>query len=284
MASNVLSASVASNLLALNNTVVGIETTSKRLTTGYKVNSPADNPGAYFTSQNLLAQKDTYAGLVDGIGQGAQTVQTAIDGMNAIRDLLSEMQSVALQASGLAGAANDASRGSLGATYDTLYAQINQLANDTVYNGTALINNSGVDLSVRFGTSAASTFVVTGINVLATGFNIPAGAAAVWGAGGGDADAVTAVNSVATAITTLLAYIASYSAQLGLIEARSSFTQTLSNDLQAGSDALVKADLNEEGARLLALQTLQSLGVNAINVEVGNTSAIVGLSTGFRGN
>ena len=48
-----LSAGVRQNLLALQNVATEMSTTQNDLATGKKVNSAADNPESYFTSQAL---------------------------------------------------------------------------------------------------------------------------------------------------------------------------------------------------------------------------------------
>ena len=52
----------------------------------------------------------------------------------------------------------------------------------------------------------------------------------------------------------------------GSFQARQTFTTSLINTLQVGSDALTNADQNTGGASLLALQTRQSLGVTALSL------------------
>ncbi len=48
-----LSAGIRQNLLSLQKTAANLTTTQEHLATGKKVNSAADNPSSYFTSQNL---------------------------------------------------------------------------------------------------------------------------------------------------------------------------------------------------------------------------------------
>ena len=48
-----LSTGIRQNLLSLQQTAADLTTTQEALATGKAVNSAADNPSAYFTSQNL---------------------------------------------------------------------------------------------------------------------------------------------------------------------------------------------------------------------------------------
>ena len=49
------------------------------------------------------------------------------------------------------------------------------------------------------------------------------------------------------------------------------------NTLQEGADSLTNADLNEEGAKLLALQTQQSLASNAMSMAVSSDQNVLRL-------
>ncbi len=58
------------------------------------------------------------------------------------------------------------------------------------------------------------------------------------------------------------------SSNLSIITARQDFTSNMISTLQTGADNLTLADMNEEGANMLMLQTRQSLGVTALSLVV----------------
>ena len=64
---------------------------------------------------------------------------------------------------------------------------------------------------------------------------------------------------------------------LAVIQARQTFTSELVNTLTAGADALTVADQNEEGAKLLSLQTRQSLGVTSLSLASQSQQSILRL-------
>ncbi|MHC8509130.1 MAG: flagellin [Rhodospirillales bacterium] len=51
---------------------------------------------------------------------------------------------------------------------------------------------------------------------------------------------------------------------VALLQTRLRFTTDYVNTLEAGAGKLTLADINEEGANLLALQTRQQLGISAL--------------------
>jgi len=75
----------------------------KRLATGKRVNSPIDDPAAYFTAQNLSARADAINSLAAGLQEAQSTVDAADNGLKTIQSLLSTAQGIAYQALQAAG-------------------------------------------------------------------------------------------------------------------------------------------------------------------------------------
>jgi flagellin-like hook-associated protein FlgL len=93
-----LTSGIRQNLLSLQQTSSDLTTTQEALSTGKAVNSAADNPSAYFTSQNLTNSANSLSSLLDQIGQGQQTINEATNGLTAITSLLQQALSTVQQA------------------------------------------------------------------------------------------------------------------------------------------------------------------------------------------
>ncbi len=93
-----LSSGIRQNLLSLQQTSADLTTTQEQLATGKKVNSAADNPSSYFTSQNLTNNANSLSALLDQIGQGQQTINAATDGLTGISSLLQQALATVQQA------------------------------------------------------------------------------------------------------------------------------------------------------------------------------------------
>ena len=78
----------------------------------------------------------------------------------------------------------------------------------------------------------------------------------------------TALNDVIDTLDSALITLRTKSQVLGtnvaVLQTRLDFTETYVNTLESGAAKLTLADLNEEGANLLALQTRQQLGIQAL--------------------
>jgi flagellin-like hook-associated protein FlgL len=74
------------------------------------------------------------------------------------------------------------------------------------------------------------------------------------------------MNKVLAAITKLRGYASDFGNAYSVVQNREDFTKNLVNVLTTGADKLTLADMNEESANMLALQTRQQLGVNSLSL------------------
>ncbi len=79
------------------------------------------------------------------------------------------------------------------------------------------------------------------------------------------------------ALTTLRARTQTLGSNVALLQTRLDFTEAYVNTLETGAGKLTLADLNEEGANLLALQTRQQLGISALAFAGQAEQGILGL-------
>ncbi len=98
MAGPILSSGVRNNLLTLQQTTSQQNVIQNRLATGKTVNSAIDNPVNYFTSLSLNDRSSQLNGLLDGISNGIQTIQSASKGIDGITKLVQSLQSTVKQA------------------------------------------------------------------------------------------------------------------------------------------------------------------------------------------
>lgn len=93
-----LSTGVRSALFSIQNNSAQAEVQQKRLATGKKVNSALDNPANFFTAQGLKSRSSDLGRLLDGIAQGAKTLEAADKGIKSLTKLVEAAQGAARQA------------------------------------------------------------------------------------------------------------------------------------------------------------------------------------------
>jgi flagellin len=253
-----LSAGVRNNLLALQNAANLFTQTSNRLATGKKVNSALDNPISFFTAQGLQGRASDLSNLLDSQSNAVQTVQAANDGITAIQKLVDSAKAIANQA--LAASATDtATRSDLATQFGTLLTQIDQLAKDSGFNGTNLLN--GDTLKVTFNETGSASLSITGVTDTTAGALGIAGAVGAWAT---NTNVNAAITNLDAATTTLRSQATSFGSNLSIVQTRQDFTKNIINTLQVGADNLTLADTNQEAANLTALQTRQQISTAAL--------------------
>lgn len=290
-----LSAAIRGNLLSLQNTGNLVDRTNTRLATGLKVSSAIDDAVAYFQNKSLKDRAGDLSSRKDSIDQGISSLQTALSGLQAVESILVQMKGIVLSAK----SATDSERATLGTQLQTLAAQMNHLANDASYQGLNLINATVANLKVQFSEKTAAVLQVDGADVrISTGLVLTAftmnatyiaGSQAITKIAGSTAAA--AFSDVSASVSIFDAYIDMFDsgitsvrtsaktigASVALLQTRADFTKEYINTLKIGGDKLVLADLNEEGANLVSLQTRQQLGIQALSFANRSEQGVLSL-------
>jgi flagellin-like hook-associated protein FlgL len=244
--------------LQLQQTADLITKTQTRLATGKRVNNALDNPNNYFTAQGLNNRANDLSALLDAMSTGINTIQAANNGITAITKLVQSAQSLTTQAQQTT---DPTIRTTLSNQFNAILTQIDQLAQDSGFNGVNLLN--GQNLTVVLNETGTSTAPITGVTDTAAGALSIAGAANNWAAG---ADITAASTDLTAALATLRSQSQALSSNLTSVQVRQDFTKAMISTLNSGADSLTLADSNEEGANLLALQTRQQLSTTALSL------------------
>ena len=272
-----LTASMRSNLLSLQNTQSLMDLTQERLSTGKKVNSAIDNPSSYYTAQSLSNRASDLSALLDSMGQAVQTIKAADEGIKTITNFAQQAKAVAQSA---ADSSDATERAAYLEQFNEILDQIDAVAADSSYKGINLLGGTTNKLTVKFSekTASDSKLEITGVDATtaSTGLNIAD--AATWTA---DATGDTNINNSITAIEGAISKLRNWSSEFGnnysIVQSREEFTENLINVLTEGADKLTLADMNEESANMLALQTRQQLAINSLSLASQASQSVLKL-------
>jgi flagellin len=259
-----LTAGMRSNLLSLQGTVDLLNRTQERLSTGKKVNTPLDNPTNYFVAKALMDRASDVSTAKDEMSEGIQTIKTADAGIKAISELISSAKGIAQTAK----SADASEIADLQNQYNEILNQIDNVTDDAYYKGVNLLDADSLTIDLGEGSSLA----VTGFDGTASGLLITD--ATTW-ATAGSID--TSIAELDAAQITLRTQAKTLSSNLGVVNIRQDFADTLVNTLTAGADNLTLADMNEEGANMLTLQTRQALGTTALSLSAQAAQSVLRL-------
>lgn len=275
-----LTASMRQNLLNLQDTTKLLSRTQDRLASGKKINTALDDPVNFFAAQGYMQRAGDLSARKDGMMEGIQIVKAADVGITAMTSLIEQAKAIATSA---LSTTDTNSRAAYATQFNQLMSQIESVARDSHYKGTNLLNAN--TLTVKFNEDGSANlnvagFVATTILNLTLGFVGQTlagnGSIASWGTTS-DAGIQTALNAINTAIEYLRTKSKDLATNLNIITTRQDFTQGMINTLKAGADNLTLADMNEEGANMLMLQTRQSLGITSLSLASQAAQAVLRL-------
>ena len=316
------------NLLSLQNTTTLIGKTQERLATGLKVNSALDDALAFFKARSLNDRANDLSSIKDQIGDGINVLKAAVQGLESMEDTLKQMKALAQSA---ISSPESMTRAKLASQFNELRSQVDNLAEDSSYNGVNLLKNQltpfdgGIHrggpwnsdtLTVRFNeridtrssaeiaahpntgspvnqlivsgltytdyksimaTSAVTTYSAAQRAQLASGAIDPS--TTVWGQTGAAAikAITTAIKSIDSALVTVRQASQQFGTNSSMLQIRQDFTTNIVNTLKGGAAELVNADMNEESANLLSLQTRQQLGTISLSIAQKSEESILRL-------
>ena len=144
--------------------------------------------------------------------------------------------------------------------FNEIMKQIDNLAKDSGYKGINLLQMN--TLTVIFNEDRSSQIEVKGVDASSTGLKI-SNPIDSWQT---DEDINKSITEAENAISELRIMASDYGNYYSIVQNRQDFTKNLINVLTEGADNLTLADMNEESANMLALQTRQQLAINSLSL------------------
>lgn len=158
--------------------------------------------------------------------------------------------------------------------YNEILDQIDQLAKDSGYKGINLLQ--GNSLKVVFNEDRSSYLTINGTFADTSDEGLKISRAEDWT--NPDNEAIDAsISELENAITSLRNMASEFGNNYSIVENRENFTESLINVLEEGSDKLTLADMNEESANMLALQTRQQLAINSLSLASQAAQSVLSL-------
>lgn len=271
---------VNTNVSALNaqrqltNSGNELDTSFKRLSSGMRINSAADDAAGLQISDRLQSQ---ILGLTQGnrnANDGISLAQTAEGALDEVTSMLQRMRTLAQQSAN--GSNTDEDRVAIQDEVDQLAKEINRVAKDTTFGGQNLLDGS-YEANFQVGADAVQTIgfsmktVGDTANSIASngGFTLSGMASVASAVGNKDlATLVAGLSDISGASTTSLTFAASFSATSISVTSQANAQATM-----AGVDSLI-AVVDKKRAELGAVQNrFQSTIRNQANISENLSAA-----------
>jgi flagellin len=259
-------------LQTLNQTNTALQQAQNEVSTGLAIAKPSDDGAIWAIAQGQRVQVTALTAVSDSLNRAASTLDVAISAGEQISDLLTQLQSTALNATDQS--LTTTNRQSLASQYESLLNQITETVNQASFNGANLISSNAPDLLAIASADGATKLTVDAQTLTLAGLGLTGttlGTASL---------ATTALAAVTAAGNTADNRLAELGTSSNAVNTALSFTSNLSDALTTGVGNLVDADVAAESATLQALQTKQQLGIQALSIANSSSSVLLSLFHG----
>ena len=147
--------------------------------------------------------------------------------------------------------------------------QYNNLLKDASYKGINLL--AGQSLKINFNEDRSSKIDIAGVKADSESLGLKT---KEWKTA---EDIEKSISELENAINTLRSFASAFGNYYSIVTTRQDFTENLINVLEEGADKLTLADMNQESANMLALQTSQQLAVNSLSLASQASQSILRL-------
>ena len=253
-----------SAITALNDVNVTDTAMSKaisELSSGLAIQTAADGPAAYVTSQALQTQANGYGEAISNAQNGVSLIQTASGALNQISSILQQMDQLATNSAN--GATQDATSLSANQSeFAALQADINQIAGTTSYGTTNLLDGTFTSQVLQVG-----AFDLTNQQI---SLSISASTASALGVGVGSvgvgtvASAQSAISAVQAAISSVDAIEASVGATQNELQSVAANLTVGQQNLSAAESQIVNVNMAKEMTTYSTDQILMQTGVSML--------------------
>ncbi len=267
---------VNTNIASLNaqrhmaNVTNRIQGNYSRLASGLRIASAADDAAGLAISERMRSQIRSFSVAARNAQDGLSLAQTAEGALGEVSNILSRMRELAMQSSNGTLSGND--RTTIDAEFEELKSEINRIATETEFNGTALLEGTNTAVTIQVGIDAGETIQLAMVDVQtgATGLNVAALDTA------DQANAVTALGAIDTAIDTVNGARGTLGAGQNRLSSTLRSILNVRENLSAAESRIRDVDVASETADLTKNSIMQQAAVSVL--QQANTQPQVALS------
>ena len=219
------------------------------------------------TLDNLVSEMNSNVSLKDNVKASNDNGKLRIQNLST-RDLTVQGTNAAGDVTGNTSAessiAGNTVRSDLASQFNELRDQLDKLSDDASFNGINLLR--GDKLKITFNETGTSSIDIQSKN----GQSIDAAKFSLSNLAAKDLDSDTNIDSltdkVKGALNNVRSQASAFGSNLSIVQNRQDFTKSMINTLETGAGNLTLADMNQEAANMMALQTRQSLASSTLSM------------------
>lgn len=233
-----------------------LENSQLRLATGQRINQVADDPAGYTISKRLEARTVGLSTAFDNVGTAKNVLSIAEGGLMNIQDILITMKEKVTQAK--SDTMGDHEREAIKAELNELSLEIDDIVEETQFNGIQLLDGSYTEKSYQTGEGVSDTllFAITG-NYEASEIDVASTSVGNMVVTTTASDRAEALASVNTALTTVANELQGIGATIARLTVKESTLSVAITNTQSTRSRIMDADIANEQLNSTRLQILQ---------------------------
>jgi flagellin len=228
----------------------------QKLSSGYRINSAADDAAGLGISEQMTAQIRSYSVAERNTNNGISMAQTAEGALGQVGSMLQRMRELAVEGSN--GDLTSTDRGFLDTEFGQLKEEIDRISTSTTFNGQALLSGTANTITFQVGINNSANdqinVVFGGVDLTSLGVN----GSSVSGATA--ANAQSSIDAVDAAIATISTQRSNYGAAMNRMQVTVSNIQSMRTNLSAANSRIKDVDVAEETAAMSKNQVLSQAG------------------------
>ncbi len=251
---NVSSLSTQKNI---SKTQMKLAKSFERLSSGFRINSAADDAAGLAISESMKTQIRSYVVAERNANDAISMTQTGEAALGEMHNIIGRMREMAMQ--GANGAMSSTDRGYLDTEFKLLQNELTRIQDSTKFNGVKLLSNTATSVTFQIGLNNTAsdqlqvTFGGPGLTTIL--------AATTTLAGAGTTASLAALSRIDGALSNISTSRAKYGAAMNRLEIVTSNIQTMRLNISAANSRIRDVDVAEETAQLARSQVLSQAGV-----------------------
>ncbi len=232
-----------------------------RLSSGFRINSAADDAAGLGISESLRAKIRGYSVAERNTNNAISMANVAEGGLAQVSSIVIRMRELGVQSAN--GDLTSTDRGYLDTEFQLLKDEIDRLSNSTEFNGSSLLGGTATSIAFQVGIGTTSNDV---INLTFGGVTVSdLGLSGISVSGSNAVSAVAAINAMDAALGSVSTVRARFGAATNRLQISVSNTQVIRTNLAAANSAIRDVDVAEETSQLARSQVLLQAGASVLS-------------------
>jgi flagellin len=232
-----------------------IQSSFEKLSSGYRINSAADDAAGLGISQSMNAQIQSYGMAEENANDAVSMVQTADGSAAQIDGLLTRMRELAVE--GQNGTMSTSDVGNLNTEFTQDLAEIDRVAGDAAFNGTGLLAGAANTVNFQVGINGTTADQIS--------VSFGACDSAGLGVAGTTVTSANILQTIDTAMQQLNTTRAGFGAAMNRLSDAATAIQATQTNLSSALSTVQDTDVATETANLAREQVLAQAGASVLS-------------------